>query len=374
MKKSKYAVMFVFLAFITVFAVLFAVLPDSDYSENEKRVLQEFPEVSMERVLNGDFSTDIDSYVLDQFPFRDMFVGISSYYDYLSGRNGVSGVYKCDNGYLIATPTQLDEELCERNVTYLLEFAKRNNLDATMMIVPNAGYIMQEVLPKNHEQYKDDEIYSIANSSKGDISIIDLRELFNENKDKEQIYYKTDHHLTTAGSYIMYNKFCEEKGITPVNEFKQTVVLEDFYGTNYSKSGLWIEKPDVVEIYKSANEYDYKVTIDDIAKKKESDELYFYEHDNNMDKYPVFLDGNHAFVKIENNSVDNGKKILIIKDSYAHCFATFLCENYEEIYMVDMRYYRQNVSKLVEDNGITELLILYGADNISGSTDIAWLK
>ncbi len=374
MKRSKHIITVVFVAFIAVLSLLLAVLPKSDYSQNEKRVLQGFPEVTFESVAEGEFSKDIETFTSDQFPFRDLFVGISSYYDLISGRNGASGVYKCDDGYLIAVPTELDPALCERNVTYLSEFAEKNGMEATVMVVPNAGYIMADTLPKNSESYKDDEIYSIVNGAKGDMGLIDLRPVFEDAAKDTQIYYKTDHHVTTAGSYVMYKEFCEHVGIEAVCEFDETIVLDDFYGTNYSKSGLWLEKPDTVEVYPSANGYEYSVTIDDISSKSEHDTLYFYEHDENMDKYPVFLNGNHALVKIENKSLDNGKKILLIKDSYSHCFATFLCENYEEVYMVDMRYYRQSVSQLVKDNDITELLVLYGADNISGSTDIAWLE
>ena len=93
-----------------------------------------------------------------------------------------------------------------------------------------------------------------------------------------------------------------------------------------------------------------------------------------MDKYPVFLNGNHAVVTVKNNEVKNGKKLLIIKDSFAHCFATFLCENYEQITMVDLRYYRQSVSELVSNEGLNEMLVLYGTDNLASSTDVAWLQ
>ena len=373
MKKSRYAVAIVFIAFITVFAVLLAVLPKQDYSQNEKKVLASFPEFSAQTLMSGDFSSGIDTFTSDQFPFRETFVGISSYFDLLCGRNGASGVYKCADGYLIATPETLDKDLCARNITRLCDFAQDNSLPATMMIVPNAGYILKDELPANHESYPDDEIYDIAQKNAGKTDIVDLREVFKGNLDK-QIYYKTDHHVTTQGAYLMYTAFCEKNGLTPVTEFSKKETLTDFYGTNYSKSGLWAQKPDDVEIWHSANNYKYEVTIDDVTKKQTYDSLYFYDHDKNMDKYPVFLDGNHAVVTVKNEDVKNGKSIMILKDSYAHCFATFLCENYEEVVMVDMRYYRGNVSELAKEHDTTELLILYGANNISDSTDVAWLQ
>lgn len=373
MKKTKYIFISIFLVFIFVFAVLLAALPKKDYSENEKRVLSLFPSFSVEALFDGTWFKDIETFVSDQFPFRDAFVGINSYFNLITGRNGASGVYKCDEGYLIADPDEIDLNRTQRNGEIISEFVKTSGLPATLIVVPTPGYIMEDVLPANHKEYHDDEIFEYAGNVDG-VQLLDLREVFMENKENAQIYFKTDHHLTTEGSYLMYKQFCEHKGLTPVTEFAKTEVLEDFYGTNYSKSGLWLEKPDTVEIRHSANGYEYEVTVDDISEKKTYDSLYFYEHDENMDKYPVFLNGNHALVTIKNKSVTNGQKLLVVKDSYSHCFATFLCENYEEIYLVDLRYFRLSTTELIEANGITELLFLYGAENYANMSDISWLR
>ena len=115
------------------------------------------------------------------------------------------------------------------------------------------------------------------------------------------------------------------------------------------------------------------MTIDDGNGIKEYDSLYFNSHFEEKDKYPVFLDGNHAFVRIRNGNLHNGKKLLLIKDSYAHCFATFAAENYEEIVMIDLRYYKKSLNKLTKEENFTEALFMFGAENISTSTDLAWL-
>ncbi len=374
MKKIKHFISGIFLVFIFVFAILLAVLPKQEYSQNEKRVLTLFPEFSMSALFDGTWFKDIETFVSDQFPFRDTFVGINAYYNLMTGRNGSNGVYKCSDGYLIADAEKIDFTRTERNCQIMSEFAKNNNLPAKLIVVPTPGYIMDDVLPDNHTKYHDDEIFSVAQEKLDGIELIDMREVFTEKKADAQLYFKTDHHLTTAGSYVMYEQFCKAKGITPVSDFSQIETLTDFYGTNYSKSGLWLEKPDDVEIWHSSNNYEYEVIVDDMTEKNTYDSLYFYDHDKNMDKYPVFLNGNHALVSIKNKSVTNGEKLLIVKDSYSHCFSTFLCENYEEIHLVDLRYFRQSTSELIAANGITEILYLYGAENFANMSDISWLR
>ena len=113
----------------------------------------------------------------------------------------------------------------------------------------------------------------------------------------------------------------------------------------------------------------FTVTIDD----QEYDSLFFENQLKTEDKYQVFLDGNHAMTRIVNNSNDSDKKLLIIKDSFAHCFTTLLACDYNEIYMIDPRYYRGSLKELVFENNIQDVLFLYGADNLASSTDLGWI-
>ena len=167
----------------------------------------------------------------------------------------------------------------------------------------------------------------------------------------------------------MYKAYCKVLGLAPA-EFEKTRESSGFYGTGYAKSGLWLTAPDTLEIWTAKNPGTYRVTIGD----KVYDSLYFNDHLTELDQYPVFLDGNHGLVTVANENCSNGRRLLLIKDSYAHCFATFAIENYEEIIMVDLRYYREDVKTLAEEYGCTELLYLYGVENLATSTDTFWLN
>ncbi|MGN0464541.1 MAG: DHHW family protein [Acutalibacteraceae bacterium] len=370
-KKRKALLSAVFLIFVFSLAVLFFVLPKAERSQNEKRVLAGKPKLSLSAVADGTFSKELDDYLADHFPFRDVFVGVNSYAKLALGENGSSGIYKCSDGYLIAQQSDFDMKKAESNMKNMLSFSESTGLPTTFMIVPSSGYIMDNVLPRFHKPYRDDEVISMAKELCKNADFIDLRQTFRENRDSVQLYYKTDHHLTSRGSKLMYDEFCEAKKL-PKAEFTLSKTVDGFYGTAYSKSGLWLTKGDSVEIWKSGNT-SHEVIIEEKDGAKKSESLYFEDHLNDMDKYPVFLDGNHALVTVRNKNCRNGKRLLLIKDSFAHCFATFLTENYEEICMVDMRYYRDNLRQLIKSESLNEILYLYGTENAATSTDIAWL-
>ena len=120
------------------------------------------------------------------------------------------------------------------------------------------------------------------------------------------------------------------------------------------------------------NRYSIKVTIAEGTDVKEYDTLYFYDHLKEDDKYPVFLDGNHALTTIENQNAPKGT-IVLVKDSFSHSLAPFLAENYSKVIMVDMRYYKQSVSEIVKQERPEQVVVLYGIDNLATDTDIVWL-
>ena len=369
---KKYMPAIAFLLAIFMFFGALLIAPKKEFSQNEKRMLSKAPEVSFENLANGKLTKDLEAYVSDHFPLRDFFVGVQSYFDLICGRNGAADVYYCKDGYLISAPADVDATTTEKNVKAFADFSENNKLKATMLVVPSVGYTMDEKLPSNHKQYKDDEIINTAKENCGAITFIDLRDSFENVKNDIQLYYKTDHHLTSAGAYEMYKAFAKNKGFDISAEYDVEKV-SDFYGTAYSKGGYWLSKPDNIELWHNES-LNVKVEIIEPGKETVVNNSVFFKNQlENADKYPVFLDGNHSLVKITNPDAKGGK-LLIVKDSFAHCFTGFLAEQYSEIYMVDMRYYRTPVSELVKENNIPEVLYIYGTDNLGTDTNSVWLQ
>ena len=50
---------------------------------------------------------------------------------------------------------------------------------------------------------------------------------------------------------------------------------------------------------------------------------------------------------------------MLIKDSFMNTFAQFLLNDYEEIYLIDLRSFQTAVIPYLEEYKITDILILY---------------
>lgn len=377
-KIGKYIPAVVFLIFIYGMALWFLFSPKTDYSSSEKRYLQKFPDANVEKVLSGEFGSEFETFFADQFPQRNTWVGLNAYTALAEGNNGASGVYNCKNGYLINKPVSTDNSL-DKNVGAVVDFAKTIDAPTTVMLVPSTGYIADDVLPTFHDKYNDDEDISKISStlSKEKIGFVDLRERFkSEYKNGSQLYYKTDHHWTTKGAYTGYQELCKALGITPIDDSTlKKDSYPDFYGTTYSSSGFWLTPPDNIEIWSNPKNSDKNISvkITEGANVKTSGSMYFTDHLKEDDKYPVFIDGNHALTEITNTNAKNGT-ILLIKDSFSHSLAPFLAENCSKVVLVDLRYYKESVSQLVSTYNPEQVVVLYGIDNLATDTDIVWLK
>lgn len=376
-KIGRYVPMFVFLIFIYGMALWFLFAPKTDYSSSEKRYLQEFPETSVENIASGEFGSEFESYFADHFPSRNFWVGFNAYYNLEIGNNGASGVYKCDNGYLINKPVSTDNKV-EKNTNAIVKFKDNVDVPITVMFAPSTGYIADDVLPTVHDEYNDDTYFESASKTfeNNGIAFVDLRETFKDAySNGSQLYYKTDHHWTTEGAYTAYAQLCKNLATEPVAKESLNVEKYDgFYGTTYSTSGFWLTDPDTVEVWNNpANTDNIKVKITEGTEVSEYDSMYFYDHIDEDDKYPVFIDGNHALTEITNSEAEGGT-IIVIKDSFSHCLAPFLAENYSKVILVDMRYYKQSVSNIVAQEKPEQILVMYGIDNFATDTDIVWLK
>lgn len=373
MKILKRLPMIIFTAFIGIMLLLFIILPKQEYSSSEKRYLTAPPELTVKSFFSGEFGEEFENYLSDHTAFRKFFVGLNSYYNYLINNNGENGYYLCKNGYIVNDPTTTEK--LDDNINIINDFYKKTAVDTTVLIAPSTGYICEDILPKNHLSYKDDQMFEAF--SKGfdkNIHFTDVRQAFKDEYAKgNQLYYKTDHHWTSYGAYTAYTVLADTLKLSaPPKDSYDISSINDFYGTTYSSSGFWLTKPDTLEVWDDHTDAAVKIT--DGKEIIEQNSCFFKDNLNTDDQYTVFLDGNHPYTEIHNDKAEKSESVLIIKDSFAHSLTPFLAANYSDITMIDMRYYKDEVSALVKEKNFSKIIYIYSADNFATDQDLAWLE
>lgn len=364
---KKYAVFItcLFLAFLGVFAVANAVTPTKDFSPMENRALAQMPELTKDSLLSGDFMSNFEECVTDQFVLRDQWIALKAGAEYASGKKENNGVYICDEHTLIARfdPPANDraKKRIDDNFGYVEKLSTLTDVPVYFSLIPGKVSVWADLLPAGAPN--DDEGQYIARGAalQGP-KWLDTNTTLNAHKD-EYIYYRTDHHWTTLGAYYAYAALMEGMGLEPMplSSFDRAVVSEEFFGTTFSSSGVrWLE-PDTMEFFVPQSAATVTNYFDGTPTEGQ---LYDLSKLSEKDKYSAFLGGNKPLTVVKSNVAPAGApKLMLIRDSYADSLAPFLCYNFSEIHLVDPRYYKTSMAQYVKDNAIDDVLVLYSVSN-----------
>jgi hypothetical protein len=354
---------------VALFLVLGLVMPDRDFSESENRKLAAFPEFTLSSLTDGSFLSGLGDYVADQFPGRDLWMSLNLTFNRLLGQKEASGVYLCEDNYLMQVPSAPNEVQLHRNLDAINDFAAYHpSLNTVVTIVPNAVTVLADKLPKNAPVRDQKADLNQIRFDLAGMNFVDVTQVLTEHKD-EDLYYRTDHHWTSQAALYAFGEIAPRFGIEPPAHasYKVYTVSNTFEGTLSSKSGSHSAR-DVVQVYAPSTPIQYYVTYDG----NQTGICSMYDRDalKGKDHYTVFFGGNYGRVDIT-TTADTGRCLLVFKDSYANCMMQFLYPYFDHITMIDPRYYYDNVENVIKSESVTDVLYLYNLDTFLGDSSLA---
>lgn len=365
------AVLFILFLILVVGANI--ITKDKTFSESENRMLAGKPRFTVDRLIEGRFTSKFEDYVVDQFIGRDFFTNVKMNVDKLLGKKESNGVFLGEDGYLIENFSKPNEEAVNENLKAINNFSVRyKDVKQYMLISPTAVSILKDKLPMDAPVI-DQESYlqSYKDKLPSSVTFVDSYKTMYDHRD-EYIYYKTDHHWTSLGAFYSYKELAQYMGLdeTPDNYYKQQLVSNDFFGVLSSKSGYDVKEGDKVSVYLPVNEESQNVVVNYVEEQEKTATLYSSKALEQKDNYEVFLKGNHPLVKIQTDT-KNDKTLLIFKDSYANSFIPFLVKDFSKIIVVDPRYYYEDIDKLMQQESVDEVLYLYNANTFFNDTSLS---
>lgn len=365
-----WAVLTVFPAVLLLISVVDMLRPAKLYSSYENRKLQQKPELSVQAVRTGSYMKEYEDYVADQILGRNRYIAIKSATDKALGKKEINGVYLATDGTLIEKHT---EEFSAQNIEKTLEGLRKlerllqgKSRSFQVLLAPTADNVYSEKLPAYAEVFPEEALWRQFRDACGENTV--FPDVFSPLRShaEEYIYYGTDHHWTTLGAYYAYQTWVAENNMTAVS-YNTDKVSETFHGTLHSKTNLPGLPFDIIDVYayEGMREVYY-----DLSETPEYS-LYAEKYLSGKNQYGYFLDDNHMLIEIRNTSYkkvstdrerkNKGTSLFIIKDSFANCMVPYLSEHYETIYILDLRYYKGKLTKLLDRyvTKDTDVLILY---------------
>lgn len=377
-----------FLSLLTILS------PDTVFSEQENRMLQQKPSLSspadgniierikagkfLDRLVSGKFSAEVSKYFQDQLPLRNAYVGVKAVSEAVLLKREINGILLGRDGNIIPRRDYIDTAMLDKNIDAYSLFAaeaEKYGVGVTFALAGRSMDVLSSYTPSLYTDEFSNKIWAYFDEEFHKISrgYLNLMTPLKERADSgEYVYYKTDHHWTSLGAYYAYSEIIGELGKTPQDKALFTVeeVTEEFFGTTWSTAGAkWI-LPDTMEYFRYEGDMEYTLEIVDTGEKITG----FYNRDflDAKDKYSSFISGNNAHVRITKNTDTPRETLLIIKDSYAHSVIPFLAYHYD-LEIIDLRYYKQPPINFIINNTVTHVLFLFNMENIT-TTPLTLLK
>lgn len=246
-----------------------------------------------------------------------------------------------------------------------------NRVNVYCMVIPTAVALY---CPEEAQEWTKDEWAAIDNvysHLRNGVKAIDLAETLKAHAE-EEIYARTDHHWAALGAYYAAQQFAEIADV-PFADLStyQRHAIHNYVGTMYRFSKdvavknapedfVWFV-PQNVTYTTSYIKYKLGRNKQVVSESEPTDGNFFYEYeDGNSAAYMTFMHGDLNTTTVK-TSTRNGRRLLILKDSYGNALPSFLFHSFEEIHVVDCRYFLRNIARYVNEHAISDILFANNA-------------
>ncbi len=196
----------------------------------------------------------------------------------------------------------------------------------------------------------------------------------------EHIYSRTDHHWAPLGAFYAAEQLAKVAGV-PFRQLDAYTphTIHNYVGTmlkfsnmpefkNASEDFIYYT-PAETEIRATLVHYSLDKTRKRVISETEpAEESFFREYkDGSGAAYLTFMGGDTKLTKVR-TEVNNGRRVLLMKDSFGNALSSFLFYSFEEVHLIDCRYFTQNVAEYVRQNGITDIVFCNNIAHTSPET------
>lgn len=367
-KIQQIGIIALFLLFLGGFGLAGILLPDKDRSESERRELASFPEYGKEEGFAG-FIGDMDGYLADQFPLREVFRRIKSgFASYVLMQSDVNG-YSVKSGSVFERIYPTNADYIKKNAEVFGQIAKKHYAGSNVYysIVYDKGYYADRGPGLDYDFLTDCYRSAMPESA----VCVDLSDDLTLDD-----FYRTDIHwrqdrlekvLDSLSAAMGFEKFAPgELSAADAGEFRGVLYGQAALPVRADRmtcmtgeilSGCAVRALDGDMVWREGAIYDSEAFAD------------------GEDQYDIFLGGESAVIEITNPAAASDRTLVVYRDSFARSLVPLMVKSYSKIVLIDLRWvnrtmYDSVIGTFAPESENTDVLFLSGAqvlnDNLYG--------
>gem|GEM_PF-92786 len=397
-------------------------------SESELRALADLPDFSVAGYLSGAYTNGVAEYYNDTVPYRETFKQITHTFRQYFGLQGDAAIHggapvvneavttpsEPSVTTAVTTTTTIDPEMLVTTTAvttttaapppaepeeqgelsnYILIYQKRGiplyggsyskgesyarSVNAYKERLGDGVHVYSMVIPTACSFYTPEQYQNLIGSEKNNIAHIN-ENLVNvtpvdaysalEKHTDEPIFMRTDHHWGAIGAFYASEEFSAAARV-PFARLStyEKIVKPGYVGTLYGYSGDIVLKnnPEDFIYYVPSAEYETTYFNTSLGNAHSGSLLLNLDSVSPVSWYLVYMGGDERVTHVH-TAVNNGRTLAIIKDSYGNALVPWLTSSFEDIYVIDMRYFDANIIEYLKSVQTTDLLFAMNTFSATG--------
>lgn len=358
-KLSKLTTLIVFLGIIFTVPVLTLLKTKEDISQFENRELAKLPEIDKERVLSGEYFKDWETYMADHIYGRN---GWLEKYTYMNmnvlEKRKINDIVLGERDTTLPYNPYIPEKALSQNLEDIAEMSERleklkNSLESYGGELYFAGIPVQQSFYRErypeyferNEEFLDksgERMFSLLEEK--EISSIDMGKVFVE-EDRNDYYFKTDHHYNFEGSYRTYREIISRisadsqagiRGPLEREELDIETVPKEFRGSRNRQIYYMRPTDEKLQIGRPREEVAYRK----FTNGNPDPEMYKVGEQDKYVTYDIYMGGDMAEIEVYTDRSEL-PSLLVVGDSFTNAVEPLLYYHFNETRVLDYRYYSE---------------------------------
>ncbi|MBM7609087.1 hypothetical protein JOD29_002353 [Lysinibacillus composti] len=389
MKILNFLLPIAFIAVLVTGLVLHFTTVDREISEMENRSLQQGDfEPTFKNVISGEYVKKVESYITDQFPYRDDWMKTYVKSQVALGETFIKDSYFVDaeSGWIVTKAVEPVEE--ESITAFANDFvgfkeglAAKDIPMAFFTFPAKATYIREpspDFMPVDGGIESNNRLHKVL-TEKG-IDNAKIMDSIPKGVDVHNMYFKTDHHWKMFGAYQGYLALMENinerigENIEPIPyDETNNVCLPNAFSGSWNKVLYMTVKSDDQVCYNNPESFEtqFQVYKGDVIAGKEPlsfSDIYGQAKkvdDTELVSYASGYSADYAMLNILNKDYDSDKHIVVVKDSYFNAIQFHVASHFKQLTVLDLRYLKGNPTDIIAKLNPDYVFFVYNDRNFN---------
>lgn len=307
------------------------------------------------------FTDEVENISTEQLAYHDLCVNLNSAFMRFTNKRVVEKddvtVVKMDNGMLAGEVSKIPEEDIILFADSVKKLQDDTGIPVTYVMAPEKGY--DGGFPSNADNYiaENCNLFLKELENRG-INYLDLcASMIDDKMTVEESFYATDHHWKPEVGLWAANEICEkmesdydfqyDKTLLEIDNYNIDTYENTFLGSEGRKTGIYYTKYGLEDFDVLYPKFSTDLTVTNKIENTEVSGAFkdtvlnlkhlSYDTPYQSWLYSTYSDGDNAVQVIENKLNQEGKTVLVVRDSFAGVVTPFIALECKSLHVLDLR-------------------------------------